>query len=122
MSNVTVTVAVASSHIEALRHNVAEAVVRAYGAERAYGEALCSVLPAEWYLVEHSDKSEAAKVTASHTCGIPVFGSILLVFHDGDGHDQGFLDPAEAVAFDEVLEGEGQVFETVGRLWQLGVE
>ena len=61
MSNVTVTVAVASSHIVALRHDVAEAVVRAYGAERAYGEALCGVLPADWYLTEHSDKSEAAK-------------------------------------------------------------
>jgi len=62
MSNFTVTaVAAAVSNIVALRHDVAEAVVRAYGAERAYGEALCGVLPAEWYLVEHNDKSEAAK-------------------------------------------------------------
>lgn len=63
MSNLTVTVASHQHalHIVGLRRDVAEAVVRAYGAERAYGEALCGVLPAEWYLVEHNDKSEAAK-------------------------------------------------------------
>jgi hypothetical protein len=62
MSDITVTsVAVADSLIESLRQEVANAVVRAYGAERAYAETLCNVLPVEWYLVEHSDKGENAK-------------------------------------------------------------
>ena len=50
------------SNIEALRQSVADAVVRAYGAEREYAHALCNTLPAEWYLVEHSDKGENAKL------------------------------------------------------------
>jgi hypothetical protein len=51
------------SSIETLRSNVAEANVRAYGAEREYAVALCDgkLLPAEWYLVEHKDTSETAK-------------------------------------------------------------
>ena len=62
MSNITVTsVTVADSLIESLRQEVANAVVRAYGAERNYAETLCNVLPVEWYLVEHSDKGEDAK-------------------------------------------------------------
>jgi hypothetical protein len=60
MSDVTIVGAVSQS-IAVLRSNVAEANVRAYGAEREYAEALCSVLPAEWYLVEHRDTSEPAK-------------------------------------------------------------
>jgi hypothetical protein len=61
MSNVTVTQVSGVQSIEALRQGVADAVVRAYGAERAYAEALCNTLPAEWYLVEHSDKGDDAK-------------------------------------------------------------
>ena len=62
MENITVTsVTVADSLIESLRQEVANAVVRAYGAERNYAETLCNVLPVEWYLVEHSDKGEDAK-------------------------------------------------------------
>lgn len=61
MSNVTVTQVSGVQSIEALRQGVADAVVRAYGAERSYAEALCNTLPAEWYLVEHSDKGEDAK-------------------------------------------------------------
>lgn len=60
MSDVTIVGAVSQS-IAVLRSNVAEANVRAYGAEREYAVALCSVLPAEWYLVEHRDTSEPAK-------------------------------------------------------------
>jgi hypothetical protein len=48
--------------IEALRAAVADAVVRAYGAEREYAQALCGTLPAEWYLVEHRDTSADAKL------------------------------------------------------------
>ena len=51
-----------SSNIEALRQGVADAVKRAYGAERSYAEALCNTLPAEWYLVEHNDKGDDAKL------------------------------------------------------------
>jgi hypothetical protein len=63
MSNVTIVDAVSQS-IAVLRSNVAEANVRAYGAEREYAVALCGHdigLPAEWYLVEHRDTSEGAK-------------------------------------------------------------
>ena len=59
MDNIVITPA--GSDLQTLRHNVAEAVVRQYGAERAYAEALCGVLPAEWYRVEHNDKGEHAK-------------------------------------------------------------
>ena len=59
MENIVITPA--SFDIQALRIEVAEAVVRQYGAERRYAEALCGVLPAEWYLVEHNDKSAEAK-------------------------------------------------------------
>ena len=58
----TVTTVSTDSIIVSLRQSVADAVVRAYGAEREYAHALCNVLPAEWYLVEHSDKSADAKL------------------------------------------------------------
>jgi len=60
MSNVTVT-SVSTVSLEALRQGVADAVKRAYGAERDYAHKLCDVLPVEWYLVEHNDKGEDAK-------------------------------------------------------------
>lgn len=44
-----------------LRQGVADAVVRAYGAEREYAIRLCSELPSQWYKVEHQDKGEDAK-------------------------------------------------------------
>ena len=47
--------------LETLRLDVAEAGVRQYGAERKYAEALCDNLPAEWFMVEHNDKSADAK-------------------------------------------------------------
>ena len=49
------------STLQSLRLDVAEAGVRQYGAERRYAEALCDNLPAEWFLVEHNDKSADAK-------------------------------------------------------------
>jgi hypothetical protein len=58
----TVTTVSVNSTIATLRQGVADAVVRAYGAEREYAQALCNVLPAEWYLVEHSDKGDNAKL------------------------------------------------------------
>jgi hypothetical protein len=57
----TVTQVSTVNDITVLRQSVADAVVRAYGAERAYAHALCEALPSEWYLVEHNDKGEAAK-------------------------------------------------------------
>jgi len=47
--------------VETLRTEVAEATGRAYGAERAYGIKLCSVLPEFWYKTEHQDKGDDAK-------------------------------------------------------------
>ena len=58
----TLVIAPISNDIQVLRLAVADAVVRAYGAERSYAEALCSALPAEWYLVEHNDKGNDAKL------------------------------------------------------------
>ncbi len=58
MSTVTT---VSTVSLEALRQGVADAVKRAYGAERDYAHKLCDVLPVEWYLVEHNDKGEDAK-------------------------------------------------------------
>lgn len=57
----TVTQVSTVNDITVLRQSVADAVVRAYGAEREYAHALCEALPSEWYLVEHNDKGEAAK-------------------------------------------------------------
>jgi hypothetical protein len=57
----TVTQVSTVTDITVLRQSVADAVVRAYGAEREYAHALCNTLPAEWYLVEHNDKGETAK-------------------------------------------------------------
>ena len=58
MSTVTT---VSTLSLSDLRQGVADAVKRAYGAERDYAQKLCEVLPVEWYLVEHSDKGENAK-------------------------------------------------------------
>ena len=58
MSTVTT---VSTVSLESLRQGVADAVKRAYGAERDYAQKLCEVLPVEWYLVEHHDKGEDAK-------------------------------------------------------------
>jgi hypothetical protein len=61
MENTTVT-SVSVLSLSDLRNNVAEAVVRAYGAERDYAIKVCEVLPFAWYLVEHNDKGEEAKL------------------------------------------------------------
>jgi hypothetical protein len=61
MENTTVT-QVSELSLSDLRNNVAEAVVRAYGAERDYAIKVCEVLPFAWYLVEHNDKGEDAKL------------------------------------------------------------
>jgi len=58
MSTVTT---ISTVSLESLRQGVADAVKRAYGAERDYAHKLCDVLPVEWYLVEHNDKGEDAK-------------------------------------------------------------
>ena len=58
MSTVTT---ISTLSLSDLRQGVADAVKRAYGAERDYAEKLCEVLPVEWYLVEHNDKGEDAK-------------------------------------------------------------
>jgi hypothetical protein len=59
MNDIVITPAAAT--LDTLRSEVVEAGLRAYGAERAYAHALCGALPAEWYYIEHNDKSEGAK-------------------------------------------------------------
>lgn len=51
----------ASKELVECRKAVATATESAYGAMRKYAVALCSVLPAQWYKVEHSDTSDEAK-------------------------------------------------------------
>ena len=47
--------------LDALRQAVADAVVRAYGAERAYAVQLNSVFGFDWFEVEAADVNESAK-------------------------------------------------------------
>jgi hypothetical protein len=47
--------------LDSLRQAVADAVVRAYGAERAYAVQLNSVFGFDWFEVEASDVAESAK-------------------------------------------------------------
>jgi hypothetical protein len=47
--------------LETLRKGVAEAVKRAYGAERAYAKALNALFTFDWFTVEANDKSDEAK-------------------------------------------------------------
>ena len=47
--------------LETLRHNVAEAVTRAYGAERAYAKALNTMFAFDWFEVEANDVRDEAK-------------------------------------------------------------
>jgi hypothetical protein len=48
--------------LESLRQGVAEAVKRAYGAERAYAKALNSLFTFDWFTFEANDSSEEAKL------------------------------------------------------------
>ena len=108
MSDVIVVAPAPVLAIETLRANVAEANVRAYGAEREYGIALCGVLPAEWYLVEHKDTSEQAKLVhaekkalfevlkkANHTNPSTVWARVRKY---AQAHIEGDAQPAAAAA------------------------
>lgn len=53
-------VSAVSDIVKAAREAAAQAASRTYGAEREYAIALNAELPAEWYLVEHSDKGAVA--------------------------------------------------------------
>ena len=59
MENITVNGNVVS--IETLRKGVADAVKRAYGAERNYAIALNAMFSTDWFAVEANDTSETAK-------------------------------------------------------------
>lgn len=59
MENITVNGSAVS--LETLRKGVADAVVRAYGAERDYAIALNAMFNTDWFMVEASDTSETAK-------------------------------------------------------------
>jgi len=48
-----------------LRNDVAESVVRAYGAERAYAKSLTVHFGFSWYDVEASDTTETAKTVTA---------------------------------------------------------
>jgi hypothetical protein len=63
MSDINITTVPATPVIiETLRVKVADSVASSYGAMREYAQALCGSLPAEWYLVEHADTSDMAKL------------------------------------------------------------
>jgi hypothetical protein len=59
MNNITVNGNAVS--LETLRKGVADAVVRAYGAERDYAIALNAMFTTDWFAVEANDTSETAK-------------------------------------------------------------
>jgi hypothetical protein len=59
--NITSTSPVTVDVLNAKRLAVGDALASSYGAMREYAQTLCSVLPAEWYLVEHADTSDNAK-------------------------------------------------------------
>jgi hypothetical protein len=59
MENITINGNAVS--LETLRKGVADAVKRAYGAERNYAIALNAMFASDWFTVEASDTSEAAK-------------------------------------------------------------
>jgi len=50
-----------------LRNDVAESVVRAYGAERAYAKSLTVHFGFSWYDVEASDTTETAKTVTAES-------------------------------------------------------
>ena len=66
MSDITITTATPAI-IESLRVRVADSVASSYGAMREYAQALCGSLPVEWYLVEHADTSDMAKLVHAET-------------------------------------------------------
>jgi hypothetical protein len=59
--NITSVSTVSVDVLNAKRLAVGDALASSYGAMREYAQTLCSVLPAEWYLVEHADSSDTAK-------------------------------------------------------------
>ena len=59
--NITSTSPVTADVLNAKRLAVGDALASSYGAMREYAQTLCSVLPVEWYLVEHADTSDTAK-------------------------------------------------------------
>jgi hypothetical protein len=59
--NITSVSSITADILNAKRLAVGDALASSYGAMREYAQTLCSVLPAEWYLVEHNDSSDAAK-------------------------------------------------------------
>jgi len=59
--NITSVSPVTADVLNAKRLAVGDALASSYGAMREYAQTLCSVLPAEWYLVEHADTSDTAK-------------------------------------------------------------
>ncbi len=61
MENI-ITVAGNQVDIATLRKGVAEAVKRAYGAERSYAKALNAMFTFDWFAFEASDTSEEAKL------------------------------------------------------------
>ena len=59
--NITSVSPVTADVLNAKRLAVGDALASSYGAMREYAQTLCSVLPVEWYLVEHADTSDTAK-------------------------------------------------------------
>jgi hypothetical protein len=98
-----------------LRNNVAEAVVRAYGAEREYAIKVCEVLPFAWYLVEHNDKGEEAKLV--HTEKKELFKVLNAAKHSNPStvwarvrkYAQEYMEPKKPTAEGEVAPTEAPV-------------
>jgi hypothetical protein len=113
MSDINIT-SVSGASIESLRIQVGEALVRAYGAERTYAQALCSFLPAEWYLVEHNDSSDSAKLV--HAEKKALFVVLKAAQHSNPStiwarvrkYGQEYIEGASAPASADKVEGESE--------------
>jgi hypothetical protein len=138
MSTVT-TISVLS--LSDLRQGVADAVKRAYGAERDYAQKLCEVLPVEWYLVEHNDKGEEAKIV--HTEKKALFAELKKAEHsnpstiwarvrkyaqeyvhgsaeggEGEGAEGGEGEGAEGVGARHARSADLRLIEELSALWK----
>ena len=113
MSDINIT-SVSGASVEALRVRVADSVASSYGAMREYAQALCGSLPVEWYLVEHADTSDSAKLV--HAEKKALFVELKKANHSNPStiwarvrkYGQEYIEGAAAPASADKVEGESE--------------
>ena len=114
MSDINITSVATPAIIETLRVRVADSVASSYGAMREYAQALCGSLPVEWYLVEHADTSDMAKLV--HAEKKALFVELKRANHSNPStiwarvrkYAQEYIEGASAPASADKGEGEGE--------------